>query len=230
MPATVTSQPPRPPSSRRLPLPLRVAPVLVGAILAFTVAVTVIASGATLSAPSKANPGSTIMVTGHGLPPRQSGSLTYDGAKITKFSTSASGWFSVPFTIPGYTPIGHVGRISAKEADGDVLATTTLVIGSGDGTQASISVPAQAELGTTITVAGSDFAAGLPGYLTLDGLSLAPFVAGGDGSFSVQFPIPSTARVGTDRITARIDSDFLDCDDDAARGHFARPRRAAPAR
>ena len=194
---------------KRWPLVLRLAPVLVGAMLATTVALTVTAETARLTAPTQAPSGSTIMVTGRGLVPGQTGQLTYNGGVVTTFTASSDGWFSVPFTIPDFAVNGRFGRISAKDATSNLLATTLLLIDPSDATPASLTVPTQAPPGSTIAVSGSSFDPGQSGYLTINGLAITTFVASLDGSFSVPFDLPSATRIGTGRISARDNANLL---------------------
>jgi hypothetical protein len=194
---------------KRWPLVLRLVPVAVGAILAMTVALTVTAETASLSAPTQAASGSTITVTGRGLVPDQTGQLTYNGGVVTTFTASPSGWFSVPFTIPDSAVTGRFGRISARDDASNLLATTLVLVDPPDAIPASLLVPAQAPSGSTIVVSGSTFQPGQAGYLTINGLAITTFVASLDGSFSVQFDIPDTTRIGTGRVSARDNSNLL---------------------
>jgi Phosphoesterase family. len=75
---------------------------------------------------------------------------------------------------------------------------------------ARLSVPAQAAPGSTINVSGTGFNAVEGGHLTYNGEVLAQFQASSGGSFSVPFTIPSDARSGTGRISARADDDDRD--------------------
>jgi hypothetical protein len=194
---------------KRWPLVLRLAPVLVGAMLAMTVALTVTAETARLTAPTQAPSGSMITVTGRGLVPGQTGQLTYNGGVVTTFTASPAGWFSVPFIIPDFAVNGRFGRISAKDGTSNLLATTLLLINPSDAMAASLTVPTQAPPGSTIAVSGSSFAPGQSGYLTINGLAITTFVASLDGSFSVPFDLPSATRIGTGRISARDDANLL---------------------
>jgi hypothetical protein len=110
---------------------LRLATLTAGVILAMSVVLTASAASASVSAPATAAPGSVITVKGAGLVSAQKGNLTYNGGVVTTFTASATGSFSVPFTIPSTAAIGSTGRISAKTTTGTVIATTTLTIGTG---------------------------------------------------------------------------------------------------
>jgi hypothetical protein len=206
---SVASLSPRRMPRKRWPLVLRLAPVLVGAMLAMTVAVAVTADTARLTAPAQAPSGSTITVIGSGLVPGQTGQLTFNGGVVTTFAASSTGWFSVPFTIPDIAVNGRFGRISAKDATSNLLATTLLLIDPSAATPASLTVPSQAPPGSTIAVSGSGFSPGQSGYLTINGLAITTFVASLDGSFSVPFDLPSATRIGTGRISARDNANLL---------------------
>lgn len=209
MSSCVPSPSPRRVTPKRWPLALRLVPVVVGAILAMTVALTVTADTARLSAPAQAASGSTITVSGYGLVPGQTGHLTYDGGVVSDFAASPSGLFSVPFTIPDFAVTGRFGRISAKDSASNLLATTLLLINPSDAIPASLSVPEQAPPGSTITVSGSNFAPGQSGYLTINGRTTTTFAASFDGSFAAPFAIPDTTRIGTGRISARDNANLL---------------------
>ena len=99
------------------------------------IATTTLAVGATVTAPTlyvpdQAPPGTTIVVGGAGFGVAETGNLTINGLKVTTFTASASGEFSVQFLIPATTSLG-TGRISAKTATSTLIATTTLTIGAG---------------------------------------------------------------------------------------------------
>ena len=80
------------------------------------------------------------------------------------------------------------------------LATSAAALVGGAG----ISAPAEANPGSTITVAGHGFAAGQTGRLTYNGGSVADFAASPSGTFNVPFTIPNAAIAGsTGRISAR---------------------------
>ena len=210
------------PSPRRLKL---IASAAV-AILVLSAAVTAMAASAALSAPAQAAPGSQITVAGSGFAASQAGNLTYNGAVVTTFAASPTGAFTVTMAIPASAALGSTGRISAKTSSGTVLASTTLIVGALAGTVPPpaatptpiatavasnsnppttpiLTVPAQAAPGSQITVAGSWFAAGQTGNLTINGCIEATFAAATDGSFSVLFPIPASTTLGTGRISAK---------------------------
>jgi hypothetical protein len=193
------------------------------AVLVLSAAVTAMAASAALSVPAQAAPGSQITVAGSGFAASQAGNLTYNGAVLTTFAATTSGAFSVTMAIPASAALGSTGRISAKTSAGTVLATTTLIVGAAAGTvpptptpmataiasnsnpptTPALTVPALAAPGSQITVAGSGFAAGQSGNLTINGCIEATFAAATDGSFSVLFPIPTTTTLGTGRISAK---------------------------
>ena len=80
-----------------------------------------------LLTPGLASPGSTITVSGSGFGASQSGNLTYNGSIVTTFTAADDGSFSVPFTVPSGADPG-TGRISAKNPDSSLIATTTLEV------------------------------------------------------------------------------------------------------
>jgi len=194
---------------RSSPRRLRLLAVMAVAILALSAVMTAAAASASISAPATAAPGSQITVSGIGFGAGQAGVLTYNGGQVTKFTASSAGAFSAPFTIPSGASLGSTGRISAKTTAGALLATTTLAIGAvapaaqGGSGAAAIIVPAYANPGTQIDVAGSGFAAGKTGNLTINGCKEATFTASSSGAFSVAFPVPSTTPLGTSRISAK---------------------------
>jgi len=167
------------------------------------------AASASLSAPASATLGSQITVVGSGFGAGQAGNLTYNGGVVTTFTATAAGSFSVPFGIPSWAVLG-TGRISAKDAAGTAVATTTITIVAASGTTGTwITAPAAAAPGDQITVAGGGFAAGQTGNLTINGCLEATFTASAAGSFSVPFPIPTTTTLGTGRISAKSTSGTL---------------------
>jgi hypothetical protein len=187
----------------RRPPSLRLVALAIGAILAVSVATSVTADTATLSAPAQAFPGSTIRVDGHGLLPAQTGEVTYNGDVVAGFGASAAGDFRVVFTIPSSEAVGSVGVISAQDADGVAVASTTVSIVAPDVVRPSLSVPSQAPPGSIIGAFGSHFAPGWSGYLTINGARVATVQASPDGSFAAAFAIPRAARLGTARVSAR---------------------------
>jgi hypothetical protein len=164
--------------------------------------VTAISDAAVLSVPDRADPGSTIAVSGWGFGGGQIGELTYNGSVVAQFQASSTGTFTVPITIPNDAPSG-TGRISAKGAQSEVLTTVTLGIGNGVALESALSVPATAAPGSTVIVDGSGFPARQTGNLTFNGEIVVPFAAGADGAFSQPFAIPTDATIGTGRISAR---------------------------
>jgi phosphatidylinositol-3-phosphatase len=203
MPASAVS-PTRRVSRRPTSSVVRLASLAAGAILALTLTASTSAiAGAGLSVPADASAGSTITVTGYGFAAGQTGHLTYNGGVVTGFIASAAGSFSVPFTIPDGVGPGAMGRISAKDGASRLLATTLLLISASDAPPAYLTVPRQTSLGSTIDVVGTYFAAGQSGFVTLNGLPVATFLAAWDGSFDVPVAIPATTAIGTDRISAK---------------------------
>jgi hypothetical protein len=87
-----------------------------------------VSGAATLVVPAYANPGTSVTVSGSGFTAGSAGDLTINGCKEATFTASASGAFSVSFPIPSSTSVG-TSRISAKKADGTLVATTTLEMG-----------------------------------------------------------------------------------------------------
>jgi phosphatidylinositol-3-phosphatase len=86
------------------------------------------------------------------------------------------------------------------------LATSVAALAGGAG----ISAPAEANPGSTITVAGHGFAAGQDGYLTYNGGPVTDFAASPTGNLSVPFTIPNAASPGsTGRISARDNAGHL---------------------
>jgi phosphatidylinositol-3-phosphatase len=110
-----------------------------------------------LDAPDTAVPGASVSVSGSGYGPGETGNLTYDGAVMTTFTASDAGSFSVPFPIPGSTTPDHVGRISAKNTDSSLIATTTLTITAGVPVSSGGSPSPQASAGASAdaTAAGT---------------------------------------------------------------------------
>ena len=98
----------------------------VGAVAA--TAPPLVTGAAALTVPAYANPGTSITVSGSGFAAGSTGNLTINGCKEATFTSSTSGDFSVSFPIPSSTSVG-TSRISAKKADGTLMATTTLEMG-----------------------------------------------------------------------------------------------------
>jgi hypothetical protein len=185
----------------RVPRALKVAFAAIVVVAAMSVA-TAISDAAVLSVPDRADPGSTIAVSGWGFGGGQTGELTYNGSVVAQFLASSTGTFTVPITIPADAPPG-TGRISAKSGGSAVLTTVTLGIGNGVALESALSVPATAAPGSTVLVGGSGFLAGQVGNLTYNGRIVVGFAAAADGSFSQPFAIPTDAPIGTGRISAR---------------------------
>jgi hypothetical protein len=76
-------------------------------------------------------------------------------------------------------------------------------------TSARLSVPAEATPGENVTVNGSHFHSGQRGNLTYNGAVIEGFKASSSGSFSKAFTIPSKARLGRGRISAKTTSGTL---------------------
>jgi acid phosphatase len=199
---------PYPQKLGRIPKALKVVFAAIIVVAAMSV-VTAISDAAVLSVPDRADPGSTIAVSGWGFGGGQIGELTYNGSVVAQFQASSTGTFTVPVTIPNDAPPG-TGRISAKGTQSEVLTTVTLGIGNGVALESALSVPATAAPGSTVIVSGSGFLAGQVGNLTYNGRIVVSFAAAADGSFSQPFAIPTDATIGTGRISARaIDRTLL---------------------
>ena len=183
---------------------LRLLALTAAAMLTVSAVMSVSAASASLTVPPQAALGSQITVAGSGFASGQTGNLTYNGGSVTGFSASTAGAFSASFTVPSWAVLG-TGRISAKDAAGELLASSTVTIVAATlATGApSITVPAQAAPATQIAVSGSGFAAGQAGNLTINGCLEATFAADSSGAFSVMFPIPATTTLGTGRISAK---------------------------
>ena len=202
-----------PPSSGlkgRSPRNLRLLTVAAVVVLALSAVMTAAAASASISAPAAAAPGAQVAVSGQGFGAGQAGVLTYNGGQVATFTATSAGSFSAAVTIPPGAAIGSTGRISAKTNSGSLLATTTLAVGNVAAIApppvsgaATLVVPAYANPGTSVTVAGSGFASGSTGNLTINGCKEATFTADASGAFSVSFPIPSSTSVGTSRISAK---------------------------
>ncbi len=82
----------------------------------------------TLWAPGQAAPGQQIVVGGGGFKAGETGNLTLNGMVVRSFTAESDQAFSLPFGIPAGQVVG-TARISAKHADGTLVATTTLGIG-----------------------------------------------------------------------------------------------------
>jgi hypothetical protein len=189
---------------------LRLLALTAAAILTVSAVMSVSAASASLTVPSQATLGSRITIAGSGFGSGQTGNLTYNGGLVTGFSASTAGAFSVSVTVPSWAVLG-TGRISAKDAAGNLLATSTVTIVAAAPTTGapSITVPAQAAPATQIVVSGSGFAAGQAGNLTINGCLEATFAADSSGAFSVMFPIPAATTLGTGRISAKTTTGSL---------------------
>jgi len=226
-----------PPSSGlkgRSPRNLRILTVAAVVVLALSAVVTAAAASASISAPAVAAPGAQVAVSGHGFGAGQAGVLTYNGGQVATFTATSAGSFSTSVTIPASVSIGSTGRISAKTSSGSLLATTTLTVGNVAAIApppvsgaATLVVPAYANPGTSVTIAGSGFSAGSSGNLTINGCKEATFTASASGAFSVSFPIPTSTSVGTSRISAKKADGTLIATTTLVMGVDATPTRGA---
>ena len=192
-----------PTKKARVPRSLRLLAVAASLAVAMSAVLVAEAASASLSTPANASLGSQITVVGSGFGAGQAGNLTYNGGVVTTFTATAAGSFSVSFGIPSWATIG-AGRISAKDAAGTALATTTVTIVAASGTTGAwITAPGAAAPGDQITVAGGGLSAGQTGNLTINGCVEATFTASAAGSFSAPFPIPTSTTLGTGRISAK---------------------------
>jgi hypothetical protein len=74
----------------RIPKPLKAAFAAIIVVAAMSV-VTAISDAAVLSVPDRADPGSTIAVSGWGFGGGQIGELTYNGSVVAQFQASSTG-------------------------------------------------------------------------------------------------------------------------------------------
>jgi hypothetical protein len=149
----------------------------------------VVGPAVTLSSTSNVTVGQSITATGTGFPASQVATLAFDGAGVAFTATSdPSGGFSAPFVVPSAVAGAHVVTVSA----GAGLATVNLSIVPAITVQAGSGVS-----GTTASVSGTGFAAGVTPTATFNGVSLAlggPGNAATDtfGSFTdATFAVPS---------------------------------------
>ena len=162
--------------------------VLVAAgMLALTVALVANAASPTLNVPVQATLNSTITVSGHGFRADQSGNLTYNGGVVVTFRASGQGTFSKSLTIPSWARVG-AGRISAKTAKGELIATSTLTISGTPGSVAGSPKPT-ASPASTASAGGTSGASTIPGVVNPSASPTATPTA----SASAPSAAPSTA-------------------------------------
>ena len=135
--------------------------LIVASAVSFVAFTNVLAGSASVRIPAQALPGQSIEVQGKAFPPNQSGSITYDGQVIEAFQSNPSGMFTATVTIPLTATIG-TGRISAKTASGDLLATATLQIVSSVPSQSAAPSSSDAPSAGPSDTGGS--AAGIPKF------------------------------------------------------------------
>ncbi len=107
----------------------RIAAILAGIAVSLAMLAPASAFAATSISlsPASGPAGTFVAVTGSGFPASVPGKLTFDGASMTSFRTSASGSFSVRFTVPSGAAAGsHLVRVTTNR--GRVTATATFTV------------------------------------------------------------------------------------------------------
>lgn len=146
---------------------------------------------------ASAVPGSTVTLSGGGLPASTAVSVTFDGAALATTpaapATNSSGAFAASFVVPAAAPGSHAIVLTA----GTASVPLTLNVP----TPWIWSYTSSANVGASVTVYGESFPIGAAVALTWDGASVATGSTTGTGSFTITFTVPASVA-GTHTVAA----------------------------
>ncbi|MDQ6841702.1 MAG: putative Ig domain-containing protein [Actinomycetota bacterium] len=164
--------------------------------------------------PAQGVAGTKILVTGSGVPPRRSASLTLNGLRLAGFRADRHGHWAVRARLPRHTAAGRprlgilVAGASVVQARFVVTRTAvsgtsaTSLVGLSSGESVRLS-PTRAIAGSTVKVNGAGFRRHARVDVWLGGAHLVTLSANGGGSLRAFVRVPVASRTGAYVLSVR---------------------------
>jgi hypothetical protein len=152
--------------------------------------------------PSSTKRGGRVYVSGRGFRGSEEVLVRYHNIVVLAIVANPSGSFSrIGLTMPSNTAYGSAALVAKGVSSGRSASATLRVVAPAAAAYVLVS-PSRVEQRHTVSISGGDFAGSEYVLITLDNAKVALVKTNGNGSFKVNFVLPSSARPGTRKIVA----------------------------